>query len=194
MVSFNKLLALSVASYVGTTSAVPFVAPINTFFNKAFGLEIPRVADTIDVFLVGSTGLDDRPVPGDSPIVQCEVHAKQILALNLVTITPNPPQKGANLTFIAEGFVLQDIEDGAYVEVDVRYGYIRLIHQTFDLCEEIQKVDMECPIKKGKQTIIKEVEIPNEVPPGKYIINAKAFTKDDVFITCLNAVVDFPAS
>lgn len=136
-------------------------------------------------------GQNERPVPGNSPIIQCDANTPQILDLQRVVIDPNPPAKGQNLTFVATGYLSQDIVDGAYVEVDVRYGYIRLIHQTFDLCEEVTNVDMECPIKKGKQIISKLVEIPNEVPSGKYTVNARAYTKEDALITCLSATVEF---
>jgi hypothetical protein len=188
MVAFTQLVVALVASSV-TTNALSLLQPLQPLLSVAselFGVQHAEIAT------FNPTGLDDKPVPGDSPIVQCEVSTKQILNLQHFTIEPNPPQRGANLTFVAEGWLLQDVVDGAYVEVDVRYGYIRLIHQTFDICEEVQKVDLECPIKKGKQIITKSVEIPNEVPPGKYIINARAFTKDDEFITCLSALVDFP--
>ncbi|CAH2355417.1 phosphatidylglycerol/phosphatidylinositol transfer protein [[Candida] railenensis] len=192
MVAINKIFVATIATYVSTTNALSIIEPIQPFLQKAANLFGSKVTEVEISTFQNAFGLDDRPVPGDSPIVQCEVHSPQILNLQLVSIDPNPPARGANLTFIAEGYLNEDVAEGAYVDVDVRYGYIRLIHQTFDLCEEISKVDLECPIKKGKQTITKEVEIPNEVPPGKYIINAKAFTKDDKFITCLTAVVDFP--
>lgn len=145
-----------------------------------------------EVILMFPDNPDQRPIPGKSPIFQCEAASPQLLTLELVTIDPNPPVKGENLTFAATGVLAKDVGDGAYVDVDVRYGFIRLIHQRFDLCEEITKVDLECPINKGKQTIKKQVEIPEEVPPGKYTVIAKAFTADDEFITCLGAVVEFP--
>ncbi|KAG5421097.1 NPC2 [Candida metapsilosis] len=135
---------------------------------------------------------DSKPVPGKSPIEVCDYTSKQLLTLDEIIISPNPPQAGANLTFTAKGTVDKTITDGAYVEVDVRYGFIKLIHQTYDLCKEITKVNLECPIEKGKQVITKEVEIPEEVPPGKYIVTARAFTKDDEYITCLTATVEFP--
>lgn len=136
---------------------------------------------------------NEKPIPGNAPIVQCEAINPQILDLQEVIIDPSPPVKGQNLTFSATGYLSKDIEDGAYVEVDVRFGFIRLIHQTYDLCEQVGNVDLECPIKKGKQVITKEVEIPAEVPPGKYTVNARAFDKNDVLITCLTATVEFPA-
>lgn len=135
---------------------------------------------------------DEKPIPGNSPIIQCDALSVQLLKVDKVVIDPNPPAKGQNLTFVASGYLSKDIEDGAYVDVDVRYGFIRLIHQTFNLCEEVEKVDLECPIKKGQQLISKLVEIPNEVPPGKYVVNARAYSKDDELITCLTATVEFP--
>lgn len=137
---------------------------------------------------------DDKPVPGNAPIINCDSSSKQILDLQRVVIDPNPPAKGANLTFVATGYLDVDIVDGAYVDVDVRYGFIRLIHQTYDLCSEAKNIDLTCPIKKGEQVLTKLVEIPAEVPPGKYVVNARAYTKDDELITCLTATVEFPAN
>lgn len=184
MVCFKNLAVLSVFA-----SASAFLIPSLD--------ELPAL-DTLvhEVNKVISTfpNPNERPIPGNAPIVQCEAIEPQILDLKEVIIDPSPPARGKNLTFSATGFLTEDIEDGAYVEVDVRFGFIRLIHQTYDLCEQVQNVDLECPIKKGEQVITKEVAIPAEVPPGKYIVNARAFDKNDNLITCLTATVDFPAS
>lgn len=161
--------ALSLVSYLEDAKAALLPEVINTFPNP-----------------------DERPVPGNSPIIQCDATQPQLLDLQKVVIDPNPPAKGQNLTFVATGFLAQDVTDGAYVDVDVRYGFIRLIHQTYDLCEQVANVDLECPVKKGEQVISKLVEIPDEVPPGKYIVNARAYTAEDVLIACLSATVEFP--
>ena len=60
---------------------------------------------------------------------------------------------------------MQDVEAGAYVILTVKYGLIKLVNQKADLCEQVGNVDLECPIKKGKTTITKDVELPNEIPP-----------------------------
>lgn len=188
MVSFKNIAFITLASSVAVNGLSLVPSGLNNVIS-VFGLEKEQhPLDIIKTF----PDVDEKPVPGDSPIVQCDASQPQILSLLKVIIDPNPPARGENLTFTATGFISEDIEEGAYVEVDVRYGFIKLIHQTFDLCEEITKVDLECPIKKGPQVIQKEVEIPNEVPPGKYIVNARAYTKDDVFITCLTATIEFP--
>ena len=62
----------------------------------------------------------------------------------------------------------EDIEEGAYVLLTVKYGLIRLISTKADLCEQIGEVDLECPVKKGRLQISKSVELPAEIPPVGY--------------------------
>lgn len=51
------------------------------------------------------------------------------------------------------------------MNLEVKYGYIRLINTQADLCKEIKNVDLECPIEKGEISILKSVELPKEIPP-----------------------------
>ncbi|VEU19361.1 DEKNAAC100006 [Brettanomyces naardenensis] len=134
----------------------------------------------------------NEPIPGESPLELCDADYSQILSLDSVRMDPVPPERGQNLTIIAIGTLSEAIEEGSYVDVDVNYGYIKLIHTTYDLCDELPNVDLQCPIKKGPHTIEKEVAIPNEVPPGKYVVIARAYTKNDDLITCLTGEVEFP--
>ncbi|RLV91623.1 Phosphatidylglycerol/phosphatidylinositol transfer protein [Spathaspora sp. JA1] len=186
MVSF-KYLAL--VSLIGSAHSLSLHSTFG-YFNQA--LDLFRTQPDQSFVNIAPPNHDTEPIPGDSPLEKCDVAEVQLLTLEEINLLPNPPQAGANLTFTATGIVGKTIEPGAYVDVDVRYGFIKLIHQTFDLCEEIEKVDLECPINKGTQVITKIVEIPEEVPPGRYIVNARAYTKDDEYITCLTAIIDFP--
>jgi hypothetical protein len=77
----------------------------------------------------------------------------------------NVRHSGATLTIEASGIVKEDITEGAYVKLQVKYGYIKLLDTQADLCEEIKNVDLECPIEKGKISITKEVDLPKEIPP-----------------------------
>lgn len=72
---------------------------------------------------------------------------------------------GQTLTIEASGIVKEAIEEGAYVNLQVKYGYIRLINTSADLCKEMKNVELECPIKKGRLSITKNVELPKEIPP-----------------------------
>ncbi|PVH83325.1 putative Phosphatidylglycerol/phosphatidylinositol transfer protein [Cadophora sp. DSE1049] len=138
-------------------------------------------------------------VPGDNPLTFCqEQHDDDILTLEKVDLSPNPPEAGEPLLIKATGTLKRDItvEDNAVVDIVVKYGFIKLLSTQADLCEQIKNVDMECPIKKGPITITKEVQLPKEIPPGKYSVHANAITNDDDKkekdkITCLEALVTF---
>lgn len=133
----------------------------------------------------------DKPIPGHSPILLCDLDQPKLVEIIRIDLDPNPPVKGQNVTIHAEGIVKQPILEGAYVDVDVRYGYIRLLKQTFDLCEQSKTVGIECPVEKGKLVLDTSVEIPGEVPPGKYVVFARAYTVDDEPITCLTGSIVF---
>jgi hypothetical protein len=68
----------------------------------------------------------------------------------------------------ATGTFHKDVEAGAKVFIQIKYGLITLIKQEADLCDQIQNVDMECPLEKGDMTLTKEVDLPNEIPPVSY--------------------------
>ena len=84
------------------------------------------------------------------------------LDFSLLTSAVN---RGEELIITATGHTSEDIEDGAYVLLQVKYGLIRLISTTADLCEQITNVDLTCPIEKGDLAITKSVALPAEIPP-----------------------------
>ncbi|KAJ4300506.1 Phosphatidylglycerol/phosphatidylinositol transfer protein [Collariella sp. IMI 366227] len=135
---------------------------------------------------------EDLNVPGQNPLHFCDAdRSDDIISIEEVILTPNPPQAGTTLLIEATGTVKETILEGAYVNLEVKYGYIRLIKTTADLCKEIKNVDLECPIEKGKISLIKAVDLPKEIPPGKYVVQADVYSKDDEHITCLTASVSF---
>ncbi|KAJ4389789.1 Phosphatidylglycerol/phosphatidylinositol transfer protein [Gnomoniopsis smithogilvyi] len=135
---------------------------------------------------------EDLKIPGDSPLQLCEkAHDSDILTIEKVDLSPNPPQAGTALVINASGTVSETIEEGAYVALQVKYGLIRLISTKADLCEQVKNVDKECPIEAGALTFSKSVDLPKEIPNGKYTVLADVYTKDDKPITCLTATVVF---
>jgi len=135
---------------------------------------------------------DPLDVPGQNPLKYCDAdRGDDIINIEKVTLTPNPPEAGTTLVIEATGTVKEDIIDGAYVMLQVKYGYIRLINTQADLCKEMKNVELECPIEKGKITITKSVDLPKEIPPGKYTVLADVFNKGGDHITCLTATVFF---
>jgi len=150
-------------------------------------------SEGLSLFGGGQKVLDEATkVPGDNPLSYCQAeHVDDLLVLDHVNLDPNPPNAGQTLTIEAVGTLLEDVEDGAYVILQVKYGLIRLVNTQANLCEQVSNVDLSCPVKKGKTTITKDVELPNEIPPGKYTVFADAYTKDKKKIICLEATVQF---
>ncbi|MCJ1472135.1 Phosphatidylglycerol/phosphatidylinositol transfer protein [Lambiella insularis] len=133
----------------------------------------------------------DLSVPGENPLQYCRATDDNIFVIDYVDLDPNPPQGNTNLTIEASGNFTQKVEDGAYVQLTVKYNkYITLINTREDLCEQLKSLDKECPIEKGNVNVTLVVKLP-VVPYGSYSVFADAYTKDDEKLTCLTADVAF---
>ncbi|KAI8064658.1 MD-2-related lipid-recognition domain-containing protein [Gongronella butleri] len=122
-----------------------------------------------------------------------------LLEIDYINLNPDPPVRGEILKIEFKGNLKEQVDDGAYVLITVKYGLVQLLKKKFDFCEEIVKVDEQCPLEKGKLVFNKDVELPKEIPPqyffstqGKYTVEAQIFTNDDKRVTCLHGVTSFP--
>ncbi|KAB8235325.1 Phosphatidylglycerol/phosphatidylinositol transfer protein [Aspergillus alliaceus] len=154
-----------------------FLAPIST------------TARSLDIFRSSQSPIQvqAQSVGGDNPLEYCTDPSDNILDIQSVNLSPNPPLPGKTLVIEAKGTFHERIEQGAYVLLEVKYGLITLIRQTADLCEQIVNVDLKCPLEKGEMTLTKQVDLPKQIPPGKYTVHADVYTNDDRRITCLDA-------
>jgi len=114
-----------------------------------------------------------------------------LLKLVSYQLNPNPPLKGEVLVIDAEGFLKEDVVQGAVINLIVKIGVIKLLTKELDFCEESAKIDKPCPLKAGEQFLHHEVELPKDIPPGKYFVNVKVRNPDDKQVTCLNARANF---
>lgn len=138
--------------------------------------------------------VDEEPkfkVPGKNPLYFCADPKDYILKVDYVDLTPNPPLPGQKLTIVANGTFTKDIEPGATVFLQVKYGLITLIKQEADLCDNLPKIDITCPVKEGVLSLKKEVDIPKQVPPGKYTVLADVNTVDKEKVACMESTVYF---
>ncbi|KAK5998314.1 Phosphatidylglycerol/phosphatidylinositol transfer protein [Cladobotryum mycophilum] len=135
---------------------------------------------------------EDHKIPGESPLYLCDGdHSDDLVQITKVDISPNPPKPGQDLVITATGTVSNTIQDGAYAQVTVKLGLIRLLSQTFDLCQQVGNIDLKCPLEAGNLTVSHTVTLPREIPPAKFNVVADVYTTDDAPITCLTANVDF---
>lgn len=110
-----------------------------------------------------------------------------------ISLSPDPPKPGQDLTVTVVGTAQQRVEDGAYANVVVKLGLIRLLTKTFDVCDEARNANatIQCPIEQGDYTVVETVALPKEIPQAKFTVNVNGYTVDDDDMLCLNLNVDF---
>ncbi|CAG8613576.1 7988_t:CDS:2 [Ambispora leptoticha] len=133
--------------------------------------------------------------PSSSPttniIKDCSTK-NDILAIEYITLNPDPPIRGHALNIKAAGNLSETVDQGSYVDVLVRLGLVQLYKGKLDLCKEVeQNFNLKCPLKKGIHKIDSDVDVPKEIPMGKYTVDAQAYTKDGHRIACLKAETVF---
>jgi len=147
--------------------------------------------------LIAPSTVEDKSlsVPGENPLFYCASPSDYILSIDDLELSPNPPEQGKNLTIRATGQLSETIKNGSRAFVTVKWGFVSLISKTFDLCDNAGIIGKECPLEKGALEVLKEVAIPDPIPPGKYVVAADVFTDDEANggkrITCLTGSIQF---
>ena len=147
--------------HLSTMRNLTFFSFFLSFFLCIFGKNVYRPQQ--DPFIAP---LDATKVPGQSPLYLCSLTpGEDLIDIKYINITPNPPQAGKNLTIDAMGVLKIEIDEGAYVNFEVKYGVIKLVAGTADICEKALEVELECPLKQGEIKVHKTVELPSHIPP-----------------------------
>ncbi|TYJ58924.1 phosphatidylglycerol/phosphatidylinositol transfer protein [Cryptococcus floricola] len=119
--------------------------------------------------------------------------ATDAIQLKSIKVSPDPPVPGKNLTVSVEADVLERIEDGAYADVTVKLGLIKLLQKQFDVCEEAANANasVQCPVEPGPYSVQHTVELPEEIPKAKFSVQVRGYTAEDEDMVCLDLFVDF---
>jgi hypothetical protein len=85
------------------------------------------------------------------------------------------------------------VQEGAYADVVVKLGLIKLLSRRIDICEEARanNVSLQCPVEDGEHEVTHTVELPREIPPAKFNVHLNAFTAEDADLMCLDLSIDF---
>ncbi|KAJ7024491.1 putative vacuole protein [Mycena alexandri] len=115
------------------------------------------------------------------------------ILLKSIEVSPDPPAPGKNLTITVKGTANQRIEDGAYVNVVVKLGLVKLLQKNFDVCEEARNANasVTCPVEKGDYEVVQTVPLPREIPPAKFTVQVRGFTADNDDMVCLDIRANF---
>ncbi|KAK0465094.1 ML domain-containing protein [Desarmillaria tabescens] len=141
---------------------------------------------------VSLQGGDEAHTSESWSYVDCGV-STDVIQLESIKIKPDPPKPGEDLTVIVKGYVQERIEEGAYADVTVKLGLIKLLQKSFDLCEEARNANasITCPVEPGPYTVKHTVSLPKEIPPSKFSVDVFGYTAEDDDLVCLQMKIDF---
>ncbi|KAI0035671.1 ML domain-containing protein [Vararia minispora EC-137] len=116
-----------------------------------------------------------------------------LVQLTSVSMTPEPPKAGQNQTVAVKANILNVIEEGAYAVVEVKFGVIRILNRTFDICDEARRANasIQCPVLPGYYEIEQTVALPRGIPPSKFKASIRGYSVLDEDLLCGVATVDF---
>ncbi|KAI5825736.1 MD-2-related lipid-recognition [Schizophyllum commune Tattone D] len=119
--------------------------------------------------------------------------ASSTVQLKSIKISPDPPIPGEQLTMTVKAEVQETIQEGAYADVAVKVGLIKLLQKRFDICEEARNANatVQCPVEKGEHTVVQTVQLPREIPPAMFKIDVLAWTHEDEHMACAKFEVEF---
>jgi len=115
------------------------------------------------------------------------------IQIESISVSPDPPSPGQDLTVLVKARAQEVVEDGAYADVSVKLGLIKLLQKQFDLCDEARNANttVQCPVQKGEYQVEHTVALPKEIPKAKFSVNVRAYTFDDDDLFCVDLKVDF---
>ncbi|CBQ69689.1 related to phosphatidylglycerol/phosphatidylinositol transfer protein [Sporisorium reilianum SRZ2] len=117
----------------------------------------------------------------------------EIVDVESIVVSPDPPVPGQNLTVRAKGTIKDEVSDGTFADVIVKLGYIRLLARRFDVCEEARQnnADLQCPLSAGEYELEHTVALPREIPPGKFNVHITGENQDGSNLLCLDLSIQF---
>ena len=111
--------------------------------------------------------------------------SSDIATIVKLTVSPDPPQKGQNMTVTAAINLSEEVT-GGNVKVYVKFGFLPVHDKTLDLCNVLKEVGEICPIQAGTATKTMTLEIPSAVPGGLYTGSIKAVNQSGDEILCID--------
>jgi len=114
------------------------------------------------------------------------------IQIDSISVSPDPPKLGENLTVTVKAHAQEQVEEGAYTDISVKFGFIKLFQKQFDLCEEARNgnTSVQCPVKQGNYEDVRTVALPMEIPQAKFNIHVRGYTVGNEDLFCVKLNVD----
>ncbi|MER7758002.1 ML domain-containing protein [Kitasatospora sp. NPDC097643] len=127
--------------------------------------------------------------------------ATDALVINSITATPDPLATGRTNVFTINATAQAEIADGAYLDVTIKLGLIKLLTKRYDLFTQLRGAgdlkltcetsDGKSPIPKGDTTLTLTMDFPKEIPRAKFNLTVQGYTADEDDLLSLKAQVNF---
>lgn len=115
-------------------------------------------------------------------------NSDDLFRLDSLILSPDPPKRSAPLTVHLKGQLKETLTEGV-VNYAIRFGGFTLATGSLDGCPSLEKESTlpHCPVEKGIIDVTHTVQIPWQIPPGRYFIDAHGERSvDHKQIFCLN--------
>lgn len=125
------------------------------------------------------------------------------LRIESITSSPDPLTPGSEWKLIIKGVAQSEIKDGAYLDVTVKLGLIKLISKRFDLFEVLRGGDFlgwtltldtgvgGGSIGKGPVVLTLGKKRTRETPGTKYTVSLRGYTAEEDGLLCIDLKADF---
>ncbi|MEU9111683.1 ML domain-containing protein [Streptomyces sp. NPDC048483] len=125
------------------------------------------------------------------------------LVIESITSTPDSMKPASEWKATIKAVAQTEIKDGAYLDVTVRLGLVKLLHKQFDMFEMLRGYDAagwtltrdtgggDETIKEGPVTLTLAKKLEKETPRAKFTVNVRGFTVEEEDMVCLDFKVDF---
>ncbi|KAH9968972.1 ML domain-containing protein [Russula dissimulans] len=116
-----------------------------------------------------------------------------LVDIKSITVFPDPPKPGKDLTVTVHATTEERVDEGAYADVLVKLGVVKILTKRFDICEEARQANtsIQCPVNPGDYTVTQTVTLPREIPRAKFTVQAHGYTVDDDPMFCVELHVNF---
>lgn len=120
--------------------------------------------------------------------------SNDLFQLEFLELIPDPPRRSAPLTVKLRGYLVEGLEEGI-VKYEVKFGGFKLATGKLDGCDALKKESNlpQCPIESGSIDVTHTVELPWQIPAGKYIVHVFGERSSDhkqIFCLNLEIVID----
>lgn len=109
-----------------------------------------------------------------------------LFALRSFTLSPDPPRRSRMLSVRVAGDLATALTGGT-LNYTVTFGIIPIVQDSLSLCEALalEPKIPQCPLRSGEWDVRHEVEMPREVPFGRYNVRAAAWDLEGRQIFCV---------